>query len=83
MKTSLQKLIERLEGRQSMWAKKSKAHIDIANTYFVAIIMAKKLLEEEKEQMFGYVKHSYIIDSKELEIHKELFEQWYNQNYNK
>lgn len=40
------------------------------------------LLEKEKEQMFEYVKHSYIVPSRELEIHKELFDQWYNQTYN-
>ena len=40
-----------------------------------------KALEKEKEQMFEYVKHSYIIENKELQIHKELFEQWYNQTY--
>lgn len=52
MKTAMQELIERLEEKQSMWDKKSKEHIDIANTYYVAIIMAKKLLEKEERLMF-------------------------------
>lgn len=46
--TAMHELIERLEEKQSMWDKKTKAHKDIANTYYVAIIMAKKLLEKER-----------------------------------
>jgi hypothetical protein len=37
--------------------------------------------EMEKEQMFGYVEHSYITRTKELEIHKYLFEQYYNETF--
>jgi hypothetical protein len=33
--------------------------------------------------MFEYVKYSYFIPSKQLEMHKELFEEWwYNQFFN-
>jgi hypothetical protein len=39
--------------------------------------------EMEKQQMFGYVEHSYITRTKELEIHKYLFEQYYNEKFNK
>jgi hypothetical protein len=37
--------------------------------------------EMEKKQMFGYVEHSYITRTKELEIHKYLFEQYYNETF--
>ena len=39
--------------------------------------------EIEKEQMFGYVKHSYVFDeSRQLDIHKKLFEDYYEETYN-
>jgi spore coat polysaccharide biosynthesis predicted glycosyltransferase SpsG len=37
--------------------------------------------EMEKQQMLGYVEHSYITRTKELEIHKNLFEQYYNETF--
>jgi hypothetical protein len=39
--------------------------------------------EMEKQQMFGYVEHSYITRTKDLEIHKYLFEQYYNETFKK
>lgn len=43
----------------------------------------KQAKEIEKEQMFGYVKHSYVFDeSRQLDIHKKLFEDYYEETYN-
>ena len=72
MKTPMQELIEDLSNNMviSIFERLEREGIFI------------KALEKEKEQMFEYVKHCYIVSSRELEIHKKLFDQWYNQTYN-
>ena len=50
MKTAMQELIERLEEKRDMWDKETKSHNEIKTTYQVAIIVAKNLIEKEKEQ---------------------------------
>ena len=43
----------------------------------------KQAKEIEKEQMFGYVKYCYIFDeSRQLDIHNKLFEDYYEETYN-
>jgi hypothetical protein len=51
--------------------------------YFLMCLWFDEAKEMEKQQMFGYVEHSYITRTKELEIHKYLFEQYYNEKFNK
>jgi len=41
----------------------------------------KQAIKMEKQQMLGYVEHSYITRTKELEIHKNLFEKYYNETF--
>ena len=79
----MQELIERLAEKQSMWDKKSKEHIDIANTYYVAIIMAKKLLEKEKEQIIDTFNYGYYCASSGTDTEFELKgSSYYNKTYN-
>lgn len=56
---------------------------DIENDILDWETVKTNALKKEKEQMFEYVKYSYFIPSKQLEMHKELFEEWwYNQFFN-
>lgn len=86
MKTAMQELIERLEEKRDMWDKETKSHNKIKTTYQVAIIVAKNLIEKEKEQIMNAYEHGYeACDMDEaMEVNKKLTsgDLYYNMNYN-
>lgn len=76
MKTPMQELIEKLEEKRDMWDKETKSHNDIKNTYQVAIIVAKNLVEKEKQRMF------HCFNAGADDVSERRFNEWFNQTYN-
>ena len=80
MKTAMQMMLDDLLAKRDVY-ENAKMYECVASLE-TSIAIAEYLLEKEKEQMFEYVKHCYVVPSKQLEFHEELFDEFYNQTYN-
>jgi hypothetical protein len=77
--TAMQEMIKKLEEKRDMWKSDGKlSDRQIRGTYVIAILIAKELLEIEKQQIIdayidGYSAESWNADS----------QKYYNETFNK
>jgi hypothetical protein len=76
--TAMQEMIKKLEEKRDMWKADGKlSDRQIRGTYVIAILVAKELLEMEKQQ---------IVEArvkKPLQSEWDEAEQYYNETFNK
>jgi hypothetical protein len=74
--TAMQEMIKKLEEKRDMWKSDGKlSDRQIRGTYVTAILIAKELLEMEKQQIID-ARVKIILDSNYVEA-----EQYYNETF--
>jgi hypothetical protein len=86
--TAMQEMIKKLEEKRDMWKADGKlSDRQIRGAYVTAILIAKELLEMEKQQIIDALKEGVnfeIDNSHSTQInYKKHFEQYYNETFNK
>jgi hypothetical protein len=77
--TAIQEMIKKLEEKRDMWKSDGKlSDRQIRGTYVIAILIAKELLEMEKQQIID----AYVVANGELIEHSiPRAEQYYNETF--